>query len=50
MSSAAAEDNAAAELSQSLPTQALGRWKITGDLLVPHGGHTATLLQMGRYW
>ena len=32
MSSAAAGDNAAAELSQSVPAQAPGRWRVTGNL------------------
>ena len=33
MSSAAAGDNTAVELSQSVPAQAPGRWKVTGDLV-----------------
>ena len=41
MSSAVAGDNAAAELSQSVPAQAPGRWRATGDLAtaryVSHG-------------
>jgi N-acetylneuraminic acid mutarotase len=45
---AVAEENATAELSQSRPAQALGRWKVTGDLNVPRGGQTATLLQNGQ--
>src|SRR5205823_386903 len=48
MSSAVAGDNFAAELSPSTPARAPGRWRVTGDLLVPHGGHTATLLQNGQ--
>ena len=47
MRSAAAEDNAAAELSQSVPAQAPGRWKVTGDLVTARQYHTATLLQNG---
>ena len=48
MSSAAAEDNAAAELSQSVPAQAPGAWKVTGDLVTARELHTATLLPNGR--
>ena len=48
ISSAAAEDNAAAELSQSVPAQALGAWKVTGDLVTARELHTATLLPNGR--
>ena len=33
MSSAVAGDNAAAELSQSVPAHAPGRWRATGDLV-----------------
>jgi len=44
MSSAAAEDNAAAELSVSVPAQATGMWTATGDLGTPRDYHTATLL------
>src|SRR5262249_34728789 len=48
MSSAAAEDNADAELSPSIPAQAPGRWKVTGDLVAARAYHTATLLQNGQ--
>ena len=48
MSSAAAEDNADAGLSQSVPAQAPGRWKVTGDLTTPRDYHTATLLPNGQ--
>ena len=48
LSGTAGGDNTAAELSQSLPARAPGRWRVTGDLGVPHGGHTATLLQNGQ--
>jgi hypothetical protein len=48
MSSMAAEDNAAAELSQSVPAQAPGAWKVTGDLVPARYGHTATLLPNGQ--
>src|SRR5438093_2704598 len=48
MRSAAAEDNAAAELSQSVPAQAPGRWKVTGDLVTARQYHTATLLPKGQ--
>ena len=48
MSSAAAEDNAAAELSQSVPATAPGAWKVTGDLVTARYGHTATLLPNGQ--
>jgi hypothetical protein len=45
MNSVAAGDNAAAELSVSIPTQATGgTWTATGDLGTPRSGHTATLL------
>ena len=42
MSSAAADDNAAAELSQSVPAQPPGTWKVTGDLVTARLGHTST--------
>ncbi len=48
MSSVAAEDNAAAELSQSVPAQAPGTWTVTGNLVTARFGHTATLLQNGQ--
>src|SRR5438093_818484 len=48
MRSAAAEDNAAAELSQSVPAQAPSQWKVTGDLVTARYGHTATLLSNGQ--
>src|SRR5262249_50829830 len=44
MGSGATEDNTAAELSQSVPTQGSGTWRATGDLVTPREGHTATLL------
>src|SRR5205809_6238725 len=44
MSSAVAGDNAAAELRQSSPAQAPGRWRATGDLVTARSYHTATLL------
>ncbi len=44
MSSATAGDNTAAELNQSAPAQAPGRWIPTGDLTTPRVNHTATLL------
>jgi hypothetical protein len=45
MSSAVAGDNAAAELSVSLPAQATGgTWTSTGDLGTPRDYHRATLL------
>ena len=48
MSSAAAGDNAAAELSQSVPAQAPGTWTVTGDLVTARDDHTATLLPNGQ--
>src|SRR5436190_13139890 len=48
MSSVAAEDNAAAELSQSVPTQASGTWRAAGDLGPARFLHTATLLPNGQ--
>ena len=48
MSSATAGDNAAAELNQSVPAQAPGRWRITGDLVTARYVHTATLLPNGQ--
>ena len=48
MSSVAAEDNTAAELSQSVPAQASGTWEVTGDLVTARYGHTATLLPNGQ--
>jgi large repetitive protein len=48
VSSAAAGDNAAAELSPSAPAQALGRWRVTGDLATAREGHEATLLPNGQ--
>ena len=44
MSSAAAGANTAAELSQSVPERAPGRWRATGDLITARQGHEATLL------
>ena len=38
----------AAELSQSVPAQAPGAWKVTGDLVTARELHTATLLPNGR--
>src|SRR5436190_1558909 len=48
MSSVAAEDNAAAELSRSVPAQPPGTWKVTGDLVTARYLHTATLLPNGQ--
>jgi N-acetylneuraminic acid mutarotase len=48
MSSRAAGDNAAAELSQSVPAQAPGRWRITGSMATGRDLHTATLLPNGQ--
>jgi hypothetical protein len=47
MNSAAAGDNAAEERSQSVPVQAPGRWRATGDLGTAREYHTATLLPDG---
>jgi hypothetical protein len=47
MSSAAAEDNAAAELSQWAPPQTPGQWKVTGSMATARDEHTATLLPNG---
>src|SRR5205823_4106723 len=46
--SAVAEDNVAAELSQSVPTHAPGKWKATGDLGTARFSHTSTLLLNGQ--
>jgi hypothetical protein len=48
MSSAVAGDNAIAELSQSVPEQPLGRWRVTGNLVTARHDHTATLLPNGK--
>src|SRR5262245_18997665 len=48
MSSTAVEDHAAAELSQSVPAQPPGAWKVTGDLVTARFAHTATLLSNGQ--
>ena len=48
MSSAAAGDNADAELSQSVPAQAPGKWRITGRMTTAREYHTATLLRNGQ--
>jgi hypothetical protein len=47
MSSAVAGDNFAAELSQSAPAQAPGKWRATGDLVTARWNHSATLLSNG---
>src|SRR6266516_2152112 len=44
MSSAIAGDNPAAEMSQSTPAHAPGKWRATGDLVTARFSHTATLL------
>ena len=46
--SAAAGDNAAAELSPSVFLQAPGTWTVTGDLVNARSGHTGTLLPNGQ--
>src|SRR5262249_11464679 len=48
MSSVAADDNAAAELSQWEPAQPPGKWRATGDLVTARWNHTATLLPNGQ--
>ena len=48
MSSAIAGDNPAAELSQSVPAQAPGRWRATGSVSTAREFHTATLLRNGQ--
>ena len=48
MSSATAEDNATADLSQSVPARALGRRTATGDLRIARAYHRATLLPNGQ--
>jgi hypothetical protein len=48
MSGVAAGDNAVAELSQSIPAQLPGVWKVTGDLITARSQHTATLLRNGQ--
>ena len=48
MSSAAAGDNADAELSQSVPARAPGHWRATGSMATARAIHTATLLRNGR--
>ena len=48
ISSAVAGDNAAAELSQSAPTHAPGKWRATGDLVTARYLHPATLLPNGQ--
>ena len=53
VSSAVAGDNAAAELSQSVPTQALGRWRVTGSLATAresHGDVAAERAGAGGRW
>jgi hypothetical protein len=48
MSSVAAEDNAATELSQLAPAQPPGKWRATGDLVTARSRHTQTLLPNGQ--
>ena len=48
MNGAAAADSADVELSQSVPAQAPGRWRVTGFLNTARGEHTATLLPNGQ--
>src|SRR5262245_19062397 len=45
---AAAEDKTATELSQSVPAQGPGQWKVTGSLVTARLGHTSTLLSNGQ--
>src|SRR5207247_5427887 len=46
--SVVAGDNDTAELSQSVPTHAPGKWKATGDLGTARFSHTSTLLLNGQ--
>ena len=46
--SVVAGDNDTAELSQSVPAHAPGKWKATGDLGTARFSHTATLLLNGQ--
>ena len=46
--SVVAGDNDTAELSQSVPPHAPGKWKATGDLGTARFSHTATLLLNGQ--
>src|SRR6266571_1404824 len=46
--SVVAGDNDTAELSQSVPAHAPGKWKATGDLGTARFSHTATLLPNGQ--
>jgi galactose oxidase-like protein len=48
MSSAAAGDNADADLSQSIPARLPGRWQVTGSMATARQEHTATLLPNGQ--
>src|SRR5262249_14778254 len=48
MSGAAAQDNAAAEVSQWAPAQPPSTWKVTGDLVTARFSHVATLLSNGQ--
>src|ERR1041385_1919664 len=40
--------DAAAELSQSVPAHAPGKWRATGDLVTARFSHTSTLLLNGQ--